>query len=293
MTKTLLRALAAGALLAGAVAPAAADTVPDTQPGGYRLVWHDEFDTDGAPDPASWSFEEGFVRNKEWQWYQPQNAVCRDGTLVITARREQKPNPTYNPAAAHWGARRKDIECTSSCLITEGKREFLYGRFEIRARIPAARGSWPAIWFKGANAYPWPSKGEIDLMEFYPSGGTRSILANACWGGENGGSKWQSKVIPFTHWTALDSLWATQFHTWRMDWDADVIRLYLDNELLNEINLDRTVNGKGSPGAGDNPFRKPMFLLLNMAMGSSGGKVDEAALPMRYEVDYVRVYQKP
>ncbi|GFI34685.1 hypothetical protein IMSAGC014_01182 [Bacteroidaceae bacterium] len=70
------------------------------------------------------------------------------------------------------------------------------------------------------------------------------------------------------------------------------IRLYLDDELLNEIDLTKTVNSKKSAGAGDNPFHTPMFLLLNLAMGSTGGKVDEAALPMHYEIDYVRVYQK-
>lgn len=273
-----------------AALPAAAQTAPTDD--GYRLVWNDEFDTDGAPNPENWNYEEGFVRNREWQWYQPQNAYCRDGLLIITARREQKVNPTYKPGSKQWGEQRDSIECTSACVITEGKREFLYGRFEIRARIPAARGSWPAIWFKGSNGLPWPSRGEIDLMEFYPRSGQAQIHANACWGGTNNNSKWDSKAIPFTHWTQKDSLWATQFHTWRMDWERDYIRLYLDDELLNEIDITATVNGSGSAGEGVNPFHTPMFLLLNLAMGSTGGKVDEAALPMHYEVDYVRVYQK-
>ncbi len=259
---------------------------------GYHLVWNDEFDIDGAPNPEYWNYEEGFVRNKEWQWYQPQNAYCRDGLLIITAREENKPNPTYDPASRHWGRQRKHIECTSACVITRDKKEFLFGRFEVRARIPAARGSWPAIWFLGNNGMPWPYNGEIDLMEFYPSGGTRSILANACWGGDNGRSKWDSGIIPFTHWTERDSLWATQFHVWRMDWDKDFIRLYLDDELLNEIDLSQTINGKNHKGSGRNPFHTPMYLLLNLAMGSSGGKVDKAAMPMHYEIDYVRVYQK-
>lgn len=259
---------------------------------GYHLVWSDEFDYDGAPNSSKWSFEEGFVRNKEWQWYQPQNAVCRDGVMVITAKRELKPNPTYNPASNQWGEQRQNIECTSACATTKGKRQFLYGRFEVRARIPATRGSWPAIWFLGENGLKWPQNGEIDLMEFYPSKGTRSILANFCWGGKKGGSQWNAKAVPFTHWTERDSLWATQFHTWRMDWEEDFVRLYLDNELLNEMDLSKTVNAKGGKGEGVNPFHTPMYLLLNLAMGSSGGPVDEATLPVRYEIDYVRVYQK-
>lgn len=292
MKKTFAKCVCLSTLAVfGGQLPVLADDVVDGD--GYRLVWSDEFDKDGQPDPANWTFEEGFVRNKEWQWYQAGNAVCRDGVLVITARREERPNPTYDPLSSQWGAQRKNIECTSSCLISKGKREFLYGRFEVRARIPASRGSWPAIWFKGANEFPWPSCGEVDLMEFYPSGGRRSILANLCWGGKNGGSAWNSKIYPFTRWTERDSLWATQFHTWRMDWDKDFIRLYLDDELLNETSLSQTVNAKGAAGEGRNPFHTPMFFLLNLAMGSSGGKVDEATLPVRYEVDYVRVYQKP
>lgn len=257
---------------------------------GYRLVWQDEFSEDGAPDPAKWGYEEGFVRNREVQWYQPQNAVCRDGVLVLTARPESRPNPTYEAASKHWGCQLKDITLTSGSVTTCGKFDFLYGRMEVRARIPAARGSWPAIWLHG-DGRPWPECGEIDVMEFYERSGVRSILANACWGSaKEGVSEWDTEVVPFTHFTAKDSLWATQFHLWRMDWDKDFIRLYLDDELLNEIDLSRTCNG-GKPD-GFNPLRTPMYIILNLAMGSSGGKIDEAALPMRYEIDYVRVYQK-
>lgn len=288
MTKELICALA---FVLGLSSMAYAQEVAKADD-GYRLVWSDEFDYEGEPNPANWVFEEGFVRNNEWQWYQRQNATCRDGVLVITARNEHKPNPSYNPNSSHWGAKRKNIEMTSACLETKGKREFLFGRFEVRARIPASQGSWPAIWFLGHNGYTWPYNGEIDLMEFYPKYGRRSILANACWGGKDRESEWNTKAIPFTHWTGKDSLWATKFHTWRMDWEKDYIRLYLDDELLNDIDISNLKNGKGAPGAGENPFHTSMYLLLNLAMGSSGGKIDEATLPVRYEVDYVRVYQR-
>lgn len=270
---------------------AAAQDIPQTLEDGYVLAWNEEFNGTGAPDPSRWSFEQGFVRNNEWQWYQSDNAFQSDGSLVITARREDKPNPTYNAAGKHWGQKRKRIECTSACVITKDKYEFQYGRVLVRARIPASRGSWPAIWLLGGKKdYGWPSCGEIDMMEFYPKAGVRSLFANACWGNDNGGSVWDATAVPFTRFTAKDSLWATQFHVWRMDWDKDFIRLYVDDELLNEIDLSKTVNGRH--GKGENPFRKPMYLLLNLAMGSSGGKVDEATLPVRYEIDYVRVYQQ-
>ena len=256
----------------------------------YLLEWAEEFNQDGAPDSSSWTYEEGFVRNREVQWYQPQNATCRDGVLVITARSETRPNPTYRPDARHWGRQRRDITLTSACVTTKGLRSFHYGRLEIRARIPASQGAWPAIWMLGTGN-PWPECGEVDIMEFYPSGGVRSILANACWGGSTRGrSAWDSGVVPYTHFTSKDSLWATKFHVWRADWDANFIRLYLDDELLNEIDLSRTFNGSQPEGA--NPLRQPMYLLLNLAMGSSGGRIDAETLPVRFEVDYVRYYRK-
>src|SRR6185503_5116454 len=139
----------------------------------FKLVWADEFNKDGAPDPANWSFEEGFVRNHENQWYQPENAYCKDGILVIEARREQKPNPNYVEGSNDWRKGRKTIDYTSACLITRGKQQWLYGRWEMRARIDMSPGCWPAWWALGVSK-PWPSNGEIDMMEYYRD----SLLAN-------------------------------------------------------------------------------------------------------------------
>ena len=262
----------------------------------YMLVWADEFEYEGAPNPADWTFEEGFVRNNEWQWYQSDNAFVRDGLLTITAREEHRANPGYMPESKHWGARRDSIHCTSACVITHGRRSFLYGRIEVRARIPATPGTWPAIWLLGENRnvaleerWPWPYCGEVDMMEYYPRGGKEMIHANACWGGKQGKSMWDSQEYPVAKWRESNPGWTEKFHVWRMDWDKDKIRLYLDDELLNEIDLTETVNG----GYGnENPFHRPMYLLLNLAMGSTGGKVDMQTMPARYDIDYVRYYQK-
>lgn len=239
----------------------------------YELVWADEFDRNGKPDPASWSYEKGFVRNRELQCYGEDNAVCRDGVLVIEARRD------------------KDNNYTSSSIKTQGKREFLYGRFEIKARIPIGGGAWPAIWTLG-KSMEWPSNGEIDLMEYYRIKGVPHILANAAWGTEQRyNAKWNTKAIPFSYFTDKDPDWASKFHVWRMDWDETAIRLYLDDELLNETRLSETING--SLGQFANPFKQPHYLLLNLAIGGiNGGEPDISAFPMRYEIDYVRVYQK-
>lgn len=257
----------------------------------WQLVWSDEFNTEGALDKATWNFEKGFARNEELQWYQPDNAFCKDGFLVIEARQETRENPLYKVGSTDWRSSRKNIEYTSSSVTTAGKKEFIYGRFEIKARIPTAGGAWPAIWTLGKDM-EWPSNGEIDIMEYYRIKDVPHILANAAWGTDQRyHAKWASKAIPFTYFTGKDADWASKFHVWRMDWDETSIKLYLDDELLNEIPLSRTING--SLGNRANPFKQPHYLLLNLAVGGMhGGTPDASAFPMKYEIDYVRIYQK-
>lgn len=257
---------------------------------GWNLVWNDEFNEDGTVDTTVWRFEKGFVRNNELQWYQDKNAYCKDGFLIIEGRKENFKNPNYKQGSKSWRENREYVEYTSSSINTRGKKEFQYGRFEVRARIPVVSGSWPAIWTLGTSQR-WPSCGEIDVMEYYQIGGESHILANAAWGNKKGSSpKWNSAKIPFSRFIEKDTDWKNKFHVWRMDWDQEFIRLYLDDELLNEIPLSSTVNGEH--GEFINPFKQPHYILLNLAMGSNGGKIDDTALPMKYEIDYVRVYQK-
>jgi len=262
---------------------------------GYKLVWSDEFDVDGSPS-SIWSYERGFVRNNELQWYQPENARVENGCLVIEARRDSFPNPRYRAGSTDWRRSRRIVEYTSSCLTTRGQVEIKYGRVEVRAKIPVSSGSWPAIWLLGTK-YGWPENGEIDMMEFYRKNGVPSILANACWGGTKPFTAiWDSEVVPLSKFTDRKPGWENEFHIWRMDWDSDFIHLYLDEELLNEIELQKTVNG-GVGGNVVNPFSNSdsghkAYILLNLAIGSNGGEPDVSAFPMSYLVDYVRVWQK-
>lgn len=258
----------------------------DVTADGYRLVWADEFDKDGAPNPKDWTFERGFVRNKELQWYQPDNAVCKDGCLIIEGRRERKPNPNYKKNSDNWKESRAQIEYTSSSLKTSGLHSWQYGRFEVKARIKAQKGLWPAIWFLGVDG-EWPSNGEIDLMEYY--GG--NILANACWGTKDRWkAKWdgsKKKVESFN-----DPKWDEKFHVWRMDWDSNSIALYVDDILLNSVDVTKTLNP--TDRGPKNPFRQPHYMLLNLAIGGqSGGDPSKTVFPTQYEIEYVRVYQKP
>lgn len=258
----------------------------------WTLVWSQEFNTDGAYDRSVWEAERGFVRNHEAQWYQEDNAYQKNGCLVIEGRREHKANPRYAETGRRdWRTEREWIDYTSASLTTRKSFSFLYGRLEVRAKIPTGGGAWPAIWLLG-KGMPWPSCGEIDVMEYYRIGGVPHILANAAWGDDRPNhAVWNSKRIPFSHFVEKDKTWAKQFHLWRMDWSPQSIRIYLDDELLNEIPLRETVNG--SIGKRVNPFTRPQYLLLNLALGGdNGGDVDNKAMPMKYEIDYVRVYQQ-
>jgi beta-glucanase (GH16 family) len=254
---------------------------------GWTLVWSDEFDRDGAPDPQNWTYERGFVRNQEHQWYQPENATVRNGMLVIEARRETKPNPTYVAGSTDWRRGRDSIRYTSASLTTRGLHGWRYGRFEMRAKIDVRPGMWPAFWTVGDGGR-WPASGEIDIMEYYRD----MLLANVAWADSSGRAAWDDSRLP------LDSLapastrdrWAERFHVWRMDWDEQAIRLSVDGRLLNTTDLSATVNRDGT---GINPLRQAHHVILNLAVGGTqGGDPSGTAFPGRYEVDWVRVYRR-
>jgi beta-glucanase (GH16 family) len=277
-------------------------TAPEeTTADGYRLVWHDEFNKDGPLNSADWEFEHGFIRNQELQWYQPENAVCKDGFLVIEARKEKKPNPRYiaPDTDGNVGRGRRDwqnrptIEITSASVTTRGKHSWLFGRFEIRAKIDTRAGSWPAFWMMGTQGR-WPACGEVDIMEYFDN----LVLANVAWAGKPGGAPQPNGAAWNTKRQTLKSLpanWSDQFHTWRMDWDAKSIKLFLDYKQVNEQDLSQTLNTARGRSAPENPFVEGgAYLILNQAIGGqAGGDPSHTEFPVRFLIDYVRVWQKP
>jgi beta-glucanase (GH16 family) len=260
---------------------------------GYRLDWYDEFNRNGPPSLENWIYETGFVRNEEAQFYTPKNVVCQDGYLVIEARRESVPNQAYDPnaPASDWRKSRKEANYSSGSIKTMGKRKWTYGRFEMKGRIDIRAGLWPAFWTVG-QAREWPRNGEIDIMEYF----NRTLLANVAWGTEKQWvASWDAVRKPIADVArdagfASPEEWAKVDHIWRMDWDADFIRLYVDGTLMNETDLSKTINK--SPDRA-NPFHEPQHIILNLAIGgTSGGNPSKTDFPARFLVDWVRVYQK-
>jgi len=251
---------------------------------GYKLVWADEFNNNGKPDATSWTHEQGFVRNEEAQWYQQDNAWCENGLLIIEGRKETRPNPGFKKESGDWRSNRENAEYTSSSIKTAGKHSWQYGRFVMRGKIDVSSGLWPAWWTLGVSG-EWPSNGEIDMMEYYRG----KLLANIAVGtSKKYQAEWHSNSKSIIELGGPE--WVSKFHIWRMDWTEKDIALYIDEQLLIKVDMDSLYNKDGS---NTHPFKQPHYMLLNLAMGgTNGGGLENTKFPNRFEVDYVRVYQK-
>lgn len=257
--------------------------IPPPNNDGYQLVWQDEFNKDGILDSTNWGYEIGFERNEELQFYQKENAYCKNGLLVLEARREHKSNPYYEAGGTNMRTSRQVSDYTSASVKTQGKRSWLYGRFEMRGRIDISTGLWPAWWTLGVDKR-WPANGEIDIMEYYRG----VLLANIACLGTDRKPEWHSNRF------STDSLggisWSSKFHIWRMDWTEQYIQLYVDNVLLNKVTIDELRNKDGS---NFNPFRQPHYMMLDLAIGGTqGGNPGSTSFPRKFEIDWVRVWQK-
>ncbi len=268
---TALALLAAPALAcAQASAPATAtpaSAVP--APAGWTLAFSDEFETAGSLDPAKWGYDLGYIANDEKQYYtsRSENVRAEAGSLVIEARKEAYQGYAY----------------TSARVITRGRFEFQYGRVEVRAKLPAGRGSWPAIWMLGTSIQQtgWPACGEIDVMENVGFDPLRihASVHTAAYNHTIGTQKTASVSIASP---------SDDFHVYAMEWYPDHIDVFVDGQNY------FTFRNEGT-GSRTWPFDKPQYLLLNLAIGGSwGGQqgIDDALFPKRFLVDYVRVYRQ-
>ena len=228
------------------------------------LFWSEEFNTDGAPDPAKWGYDLGTGGNgwgnAELEYYtnRPENAVVQGGVLKINALKENFSGSAY----------------TSARLLSKDKFAFTYGKVEIRAKLPAGVGTWPALWMLGSDISTagWPACGEIDIMEHL--GRTlNTIYGTLHYPGRSGGNA-------DGHTTVIADA-TTAFHIYALEWTASYIKIYVDGMLFHT-----TIN------SGSIPFNHDFFFILNVAMGGGfGGNVDAAFTNATMEVDYIRVYK--
>ena len=251
-------------------------TLPIVPPKEYSFAatpfWADEFEKNGLPDPAKWGYDEGGSGwgNNELQNYTNaniKNAHIENGVLTIEAIKEKLGTSNY----------------TSARIVTKGKNDFLYGRVEAKAKIPAGRGNWAAIWMLASQTdygtQFWPDNGEIDILEHvgYDPGVLHASVHTKAF---------NHMINTQKTATALVDKWDTEFHLYRIDWTPDYIRAFVDNKQFFEFKNTRS-------GWEQWPFNRKQHILMNLAIGGNWGGikgVDDTIFPNKFQIDYVRVY---
>ena len=255
-------------LLANAVACAEAQQ--------RTLVWSDEFDKPGAPDPTKWGYDLGDGcpdvcgwGNNELEYYtnDPKNVRVENGNLVIEARKESVGGKNY----------------TSTRIVSKTKGDWLYGRIEIKAKLPKGKGTWPAIWMLSTEwKYGgWPESGEIDIMEHvgYDPGVIHGTLHSGKYNHIKGTQQEGKITVPDVQ---------EQFHVYAIEWSKDKVDFYVDDKKYHSVSRNPADDFNGWP------FDQKFHLIMNVAVGGNwGGKegVDESIWPQKMEVDYVRVWR--
>lgn len=234
-----------------------------------KLVMSDEFDNDGAPDSNLWSFDIGTGingwGNNELQYYtdRSENITVQNGKLLITAINKPFEGSSY----------------TSARLVTKGKFEQQYGRFEARMRLPYGSGIWPAFWMLGGDidTNPWPAAGEIDIMEY--AGKSPTVIFGTVHGPGYSGGESIGK-----NYTLENDRFDTGFHVFGIEWGPGYINYYVDDVLYSQITPEDVT--------GEWVYDKPFYILINLAIGGPFGVPNaETVFPQTMLVDYVRVYQ--
>lgn len=246
----------------------------------YQLVWEDNFEKSGPPNPEYWSFEEGYMRNNELQNYTQdlENVRTENGLLIIEARRKVK----EIKKGKHGKTKKEDLY-TSASLHTSGKATWQYGYFEMSAKLPKGRGLWPAFWLLAENysQLPEEQRGEIDIMEhvgFYQNKIIHAVHAGTA------GTKSYAYVYKYKTLRSLD----TEFHTYGMLWTPEKIQFFIDGQKTFVVTKREFL-------AKEWPFDRPFHLKVNVAVGGTfGGQrgINEKVFPQKFLIDYIKVYQK-
>lgn len=246
-------------------------TTPDNY-SGYKLAWRDEFDGTQI-DPANWSYDigGGGWGNDEWQFYtsRSENSYIKSGRLVIEAIKEKYQNRDY----------------TSARLISKGKREFMFGRVDIRAKLPKGKGIWPALWMLGSNIdqIGWPACGEIDIMELLGHEPDKSY-GTIHWGKQGSGVSQNTQGF---YKLTNGKNFSDEFHVFSLDWEKDKLSILVDDNVIFSTTAAKL-------GVDNYLYNNPNFFIMNVAVGGRWPGYPDATtvFPQRMEVDYIRVFQK-
>lgn len=302
--------------MTGCSAPAATEPTLDepeviapVDGAGWELVWSDEFDGTEL-DRSNWTPEQSCWGggNKERQCYtdRPDNIEVADGLLLLKARKENFTGPDRPPELALDPNPQVSREYTSGKVRTRGLHAWKYGRMEVRAKVPAGQGMWPAVWMMSADdSYgTWPLSGEIDILETVNIG----AACEECDGnvGENRtvsalhfGEKWPDNSYVDRKSPLPDgSLPSDGFHTYSVEWGEGLIRFLVDDRVHFTVPKEQWFTGspmaEGNPNA---PFDQPFYIMANLAVGgkwpeeSNEKGLAESSLPNQLAIDWVRVYQ--
>ena len=257
--------------------PAAQPTIATpVAPKEYKLVWSDEFDQPGAPNPARWDYDLGDGcpnvcnwGNNELQFYtqEANNVRVQNGLLIIEAHKEKKGTKEYS----------------STRLVSRDKGDWTYAKIEVRAKLPKGKGTWPAIWMLPTDwRYGgWPKSGEIDIMEHvgFNEGQVHGTVHTEAYNHGIGTQKGGFMQVPDA---------TSAFHIYSIEWEADAIAFKIDGKMYYSF-------GRTGSGSAEWPFDQRFHLIMNIAVGGNwGGQqgIDDTIWPQRMEVDYVRVYQR-
>ncbi len=274
-------------LLAGLLCETSSSANPPKKlPGGWVLVWNDEF-SGSKLDDSKWKPELGVVRNHgSQQTYTPrrENIRVEKGNLVLETRFERFKNVNFNPQGKGWIQQTEYMPYTSGSVTTKDTRLFHYGRLEVRAKLPKTKGIWPAIWLLGKNSWSWPANGEIDMMENISQ--QPNVVYSTFHMSPDGIS---SKDASVGGTVTIPQL-ADDFHLYVMEWTPESIRLMVDDKLVKSMEVKQAEY----PNGAGNPFRTPFYLILNSAVGGEWcekAPEDGKGFPVRFLIDYVRFYQ--
>lgn len=238
---------------------------------GYTLVWQDEF-SESKLDPNVWNFETGNGENgwgnHELEYYtnNTKNIFVSNGNLVIEARKESISGFNYSSAR----------------LTTQNKKSFTFGRIDIRAKLPVAKGMWPALWMLGANisTVSWPACGEMDIMELVGTN-PNTTYSTLHWGAST-----TTHASKNAGYTLPSGNFSQEFHVFSAIWVRDSVKFLVDDHLFLTVS-------KADFGTANYPFNDPQFFIFNVAVGGDwpGSPDNTTVFPQRMFVDYVRVYQ--